>query len=171
MKVTGYRIQHALKELEQARDLAHKQFTDNVMQFDSAQERVELPELFARYTTLEGKIAKLQVQQALYNLATKVEVMGGTMSLHEAVKLVGGAGRAEKMWRNVAQGEARSRYHSQETTRTKDVEYAKRAVSVADAVKHAKVATRMAASLRQAIQLGNAAEVDLEGLDSSLLES
>jgi len=173
MKVTGYRIQHALRELEASRELAHQQFTENVMQFESQEDKLELPEVFARFTTLERKIAKLQIQQATYNLAVQVEVLGSTMSLHEAVKLVGGAGRAEKMWRDVVKGNASksNRYSYGSETRSKDQEYAKRSISVSDALGHAKLASKTAGALRQAIQVGNATEVELEGLDPALLES
>lgn len=172
MKVTGYKIQHALRELESARELAHTQFTENVMQFDSQEEKLELPEVFARFTTLESKIAQLQVQQANYNLSVKVDVLGSSMTLHQAVKLVGGAGRAEKMWRDVVKGSASksNRYSYGAETRSKDQEYAKRSISVAEALGHAKLASRTAAALRQAIQLGNASEQELD-LDPSLLES
>lgn len=173
MKVTGYRIQHALRELESARELAHQQFTENVMQFESQEDKLELPEVFARFTTLERKIAKLQIQQAIYNLTVQVEVLGSTMSLHEAVKLVGGAGRAEKMWRDVVKGKTtNSRYsYGEATARDKNHEYAKRSISVVDALGHAKLASKTAGALRQAIQVGNATEVELEGLEPSLLES
>ena len=172
MKVTGYRIQHALRELEASRELAHQQFTDNVMTFESQEDKLELPEVFARFTALERKVARLQIFQANYNLSVQVQVGGETMSLHEAVKLVGGAGRAEKMWRDVVKGnKANSRYNYGDNSRSKDQEYAKRSISVADALGHAKVAARTAAALRQAIQVGNATELDLEGLDNSLLES
>lgn len=173
MKVTGYRIQHALRELEAARELAHQQFVENVMQFESQEEKLELPEVFARFTALERKVARLQIFQANYNLSVQVQVGGETMSLHEAVKLVGGAGRAEKMWRDVVKGNKSNPYSrfSGSETRSKDQEYAKRSVSVADALGHAKLAARTAASLRQAIQVGNASELELQGLEPSLLES
>ncbi len=172
MKVTGYRIQHALRELEAARELAHQQFVENVMQFESQEDKLELPEVFARFTALERKIARLQIFQANYNLAVQVNVGSETMSLHEAVKLVGGAGRAEKMWRDVVKGKTANPYSRfSEGTRSKDQEYAKRSVSVNEALGHAKLASKTAAALRQAIQVGNATELDLEGLDASLLES
>lgn len=174
MKVTGYRIQHALRELEQAREVASQQFRDNIMQFESQDEKLELPEVFAQFTSLERKIAKLQVQQALYNLAVTVNVMGENMTLHEAVKLVGGAGRAEKMWRDVVKGNHASRTRSlfgNDTVRSKDQEYAKRSIGVNEALGHAKLAAKTASALRQAIQLGNATEIDLQGLEPSLLES
>lgn len=171
MKVTGYKLQHSLRELEQARELAAQQFGENIMQFESQEDKLELPEVFARFTSLEKKIAQLQVEQARYNLAVTVNVLGESMSLHQAIKLVGGAGRAEKMWRDVVKGNRVSRLYGGDTTRSKDQEYAKRSVSIADAVGQSKHASRVASALRQAIQLGNATEVELESLHPSLLES
>ena len=171
MKVTGYKLQYALKELEQSRDVAAGQFGDNIMQFESQEEKPDLKELFASYTALERSITKVQVAQATYNLGVTVTVLGENMSLHEAVKLVGGAGRAEKMWRDIVKGQKCNRYYAAETTRAQGVEYAKRAVSTADAMAQAKQAARVAGALRQAIQLGNATELEVEGLDPTLFES
>jgi len=171
MLVNGYKLQHSLRELEQTREVLAQQFSDNVMQFESQEEKLELREVFARFTSLEKKVAQVQVAQARYNLAVQVNVLGETMSLHEAVKLVGGAGRAEKMWREVVKGQKTSRLYGGDTTRTKDVEYAKRSISVSDAFGQAKHAAKVASALRQAIQLGNATDLELEGLEPSLLES
>jgi hypothetical protein len=173
MKINGYVLQHAIRELESAREVAAQQFASNILQFESQEDKLELPEVFARFTTLESKIAQVQCAQARYNLAVQVEVLGQAMSLHQAVKLVGGAGRAEKMWKTVVKGgeQTNHRYYSQETSRTKENEYAKRSISVANALAHAKHAAKLASALRQAIQLGNATDLDLEGLDAATLES
>lgn len=169
MKVTGYKIQHKLKELEQLKEVSAQQFNDNIMQFESQNEKMELPEVFATYTALEKRIARLQAAQCLYNLSVDVNVLGETMTLLEAVKLVGGAGRSEKMWKDVVKGN-RARHHGYgEQTRSKDQEYAVRSVSVADAVGFAQQATKIAGSLREAIQVGNATEVELD-LDEKLFE-
>lgn len=170
MKITGYKLQHAIRELEQAREVAAQQFADNIMQFESQDDKQELPEVFARFTTLEKKIAQLQVAQANYNLAVQVNVLGEIMPLHQAVKLIGGAGRSEKMWRDVVKGQRTNKYYSPENTRSKDQEYAKRSISVTDAVGAAKHSAKVASALRQAIQLGNATEIELS-LEPSLLES
>lgn len=169
MKVTGYKIQHKLKELEQLKEVAAQQFNDNIMQFESQNEKMELPEVFASYTTIEKKIAKLQGAQCQYNLAVNVNVLGEDMSLLEAVKLVGGAGRSEKMWKDVVKGN-RTRHHGYgEQTRSKDQEYAVRSVSINDAVGFAQQSTKIAGALREAIQVGNATEVELD-LDETLFQ-
>lgn len=167
MKVTGYKIQHKLKQLEQLKEVAAQQFNDNIMQFDSVEEKLDLREVFANYTELEKRISRLQSVQGLYNLDVQVNVLGESMSLMEAVKLIGGAGRAEKMWKDVVKGDRSRRALYSEQTRSKDQEYAKRSISVADAVAFAQQATKVASALREAIQVGNAVEVEIE-LDEAL---
>lgn len=169
MNITGYKIQHKLKELEQLKEVASQQFNDNIMQFESQNEKIELPEVFAKYTSLEKKIARLQAAQCLYNLSVNVNVLGETMTLLEAVKLIGGAGRSEKMWKDVVKGN-RTRHHMYtEQTRSKDQEYAVRSVSISDSVGFAQQATKIAGALREAIQVGNATAIELD-LDETLFE-
>lgn len=167
MKVTGYKIQHKLKELEQLKEVSAQQFNDNIMQFESQAEKLDLKDVFATYTSLEKRIARLQAAQCLYNLSVDVNVLGEKMTLLEAVKLVGGAGRSEKMWKDVVKGN-RTRHHMYtEQTRSKDQEYAVRSVGMNDAVGFAQQATKIAGSLREAIQVGNATEIELD-LDETL---
>ena len=167
MKVTGYKIQHKLKELEQLKEVNAQQFNDNIMQFESQSEKLELPEVFASYTTVEKKIARLQAAQCKYNIAVEVGVLGEKMSLLEAVKLVGGAGRSEKMWKDVVKGNKLRHHGYGEQTRSKDQEYAVRSVTIGDAVLFAQQATKVAGALREAIQVGNATEIEID-LDEAL---
>jgi hypothetical protein len=167
MKVTGYKIQHKLKELEQLKEVAAQQFNDNIMQFESAEEKLDIREVFANYTGLEKRISRLQAAQCLYNLSVDVNVLGEKLTLLEAVKLIGGAGRSEKMWKDVVKGNKTRHHMYSEQTRSKDQEYAKRSVSVSDAVGLAQQATKVAGALREAIQVGNATEVELD-LDETL---
>jgi hypothetical protein len=167
MKITGYKLQHKLKELEQLKEVFAQQFNDNIMQFESQNEKLELPEVFGDYTAVEKRISKLQAAQCAYNMAVKVNVLGDSMSLLEAVKLIGGAGRSEKMWKDVVKGN-RSRHHGYgEQTRDKTSEYAVRSVTIGDSVKFAQQAAKIAGALREAIQTGNANEIELD-LDETL---
>jgi hypothetical protein len=170
MKVNGYRLQHALRELEHAREVAASQFSDNVLQFKSAENPVDIRQVFARFTTLEKKIAETQTAQTQYNLNVQVNVMGKEMPLLQAVKLVGGAGRAEKMWRDTVKGKKNDPYGRYAADqRNKDTEYAVLSVVQDEALKHAQQASRIASALREAIQVGNATEVEVEGLDETSL--
>ena len=56
MKITGYKLQHKLKELEQLKEVFAQQFNDNIMQFESQNEKLELPEVFGDYTAVEKRI-------------------------------------------------------------------------------------------------------------------
>lgn len=167
MKVTGYKLQHKIKELEQLKEVASQQFNDNIMQFESQAEKVELPDIFASYTSIEKKIARLQEAQARYNLAVQVNILGESMNILQAVKLVGGAGRSEKMWKDVVKGNRTRHQMYGEQTRSKDQEYAVRTISITDSVGFAQQATKIAGALRQAIQVGNATEIELD-LDETL---
>jgi hypothetical protein len=168
MKITGYKIQHKLKELEEAKEVTAQQFNDGILQFASQAEKTDIREVFARYTSLERNIAALQTLQAQYNLQVNVSVLGETMPLHQAVKLVGGAGRSQKMWKEVVKGKKNARYSfSEPDGRNKDTEYASRSVPMEEALKHSQHASRLAGSLREAIQVGNATEIELN-TDESL---
>lgn len=171
MKLTGYKLQHKLKQLEQLKEVYAQQFTENIMQFESNDEKLVLAEVFANYTSVEKKIAKIQAAQTQYNLNVKVNVLGEDMSLLEAVKLVGGAGRSEKMWKDVVKSGSGStiRHRFTEATRSKDQEYAKKAISTEEAIKHSQLATKVASSLREVIQTANATEIELN-LDETLFE-
>lgn len=162
MKITGYKIQHKLKQLEQLKEVAAQQFNDNIMQFESQDDKGDLRDLFASYTSLEKKISQLQTAQCQYNMNVTVNVLGENMSLLNAVKLVGGAGRAEKMWKDVVKGTRSVRSMYSESSRSKDQEYAKRSVSIKEAVEFAQQATKVASALREAIQVGNASEIEID---------
>jgi hypothetical protein len=73
------------------------------------------------------------------------------------------------MWRETVKGKKNDRYSFSDASRTKDTEYAVRSISVEEAMKHAQHAARVASALREAIQVGNATEIELDGLDEASL--
>lgn len=165
MLVTGYKIQQAIRRHTSSLEIANKQFVEGVTYFPSC-EKPDILKLFESYAEHEAAIAELQVAQALYNLRVTVTATAsdGTekrMSLHEAVKRVGGAGRGEKMWRTAAKGGGNDRYCNKDE-RSKENEYAVPAMNPTDCLQQANRAGRYAGSLREAIQLGNATEFDIE---------
>lgn len=169
MEVTGYMFRHTLRELTHQRDIAAGQFSEALYAFEG-DETPSPVDLMQTYRDCEDRIARLQTAQQEYNLLVKVEVQGRTMSLSEAVKRVGGAGRAEKMWRSCAKDNGRPRYGGRDLTRKADEERAQRQVSITDAMNHAKVAAKFASALRMAIETGNATKVEIEGLDPALFD-
>lgn len=160
MKVTGYRLQHAIREAVHERDVLAAQFGDNTKQFPSSPTRVDLQDVYHRYSDVERRIAELQVLQARYNLNVQVVVLHDTVPLMLAVKQVGGAGRGEKMWRDAAGTRKRDRYRDDE--RQRDTEYAEPSVPLETCMQQARDAHRWASALREAIQVGNATMLDME---------
>jgi hypothetical protein len=169
MEVTGYMFRHTLRELTHQRDIAAGQFSESLYAFEG-DDTPHPDDLMSTYSMCEAKIAQLQTAQHEYNLRVKVEVQGREMSLSEAVKRVGGAGRAEKMWRSCAKDNGRDRYSRRETTRKADEERAVRQVSITDAMNRAKAAAKFASALRMAIETGNATKIEIEGLDPALFD-
>jgi len=171
MKITGFQLSYRLKELQDAREIAVSQFNDSLFQFPDEEGAKSTPEALMRLLEeCERKIAILQVAQARYNLAARVEVQGQVMTLHEAVKLVGGAGRIAKMWKEAAKKTTTNPYSFGELSRDKDHEYARRTVSVPECLEYSTRATRWASALRQAIQLANSRELEIEDLEPALFE-
>lgn len=169
MEVTGYKLQHTVRELTHRRDIAASQFSESLYKFEG--DSTPSPTFFMEiYLDCEQKIARLQTAQQRYNLAVEVDVDGNKMTLSEAIKRVGGAGRAEKMWRSCASDKGRDRYHTREITRSKDEIRAERQVSVGTAMELARTAAKFASALRTAIQVGNATTLEVEGLEPSLFE-
>lgn len=170
MKVTGYQLRHAIREAEHMKNLAASHWDDSLFLFEG-EEKATPGLLMAKYDTCEDRLARLQTAQARYNLKVEVDVQGTKMTLCEAVKRVGGAGRAEKMWRTAAGGEKKDRYtQDRERVRNVDEIRAQRAIDVEEALRHASRAAKYAAALRQAIEIGNSTEVKIEDLDPSLFE-
>ena len=174
MIVTGYKFQHALRELGHRRDNAAKQFANSLFAFEEEEGALNPLECMSTFRTCEHKIARLQTAQQEYNLAVLVTIyMGGEntscVTLCEVVKMVGGAGRAEKMWRTCASATGRERYEGRELFRDATQVRAKRQIPVDAAMEQAHEAAKIASAIRTAIAIGNSNEMEVE-LDPSLFE-
>ncbi len=169
MLVTGYRLRHAIKRLEQRRNVAVRQFKDSVYVFEG-ETKTSPDDCMAQFRGCEDKMATLQVAQARYNLMVEVDVLGRKMTLHEAVKRVGGAGRAEKLWREVAEEEQGYGWQASARMRSTDQEYADRVIPVHECLDQADEVAQLANALREAMAMGNAQEIEVEGLEPSLFE-
>lgn len=162
MRISGYQIRAALRNQELNRKIAAQQFKDSLHSFDG-EDKPTPQDMMQRFQRAENAIAHLQVLQSRYNLAVEVIVQDVKMTLHEAVKLVSGANRAEKMWRDAAHKKPTRRgYYENDLKRSTDDIFAERTVSVDEAAQRAKDAGAYAAALREQIQLGNAISLDLE---------
>ena len=169
MMVTGYRLREAIKSWELRRNTAVKQFEQARWVFEG-EENPSLEELASAARQAESAIAILQTAQASYNLSITITVADEPMTLCQAVKLVGGAGRIEKLWRSAAAGEdSRYAYGVNRMVRQRDQEMAKPAVTPLEAISKTDAAAKYANALRSAVALGNAEERELE-LPAELLE-
>lgn len=162
MKVTGYKLLQAINEQRQQRDAAAARFNGSIMSFPN-EKRQKPQKVYDDFIFAEQQLAKLQVAQARYNLSVDVKVGFDTMTLHEAIKRVGGAGRGEKMWRT-ASTPREDKYSYREETRDKDAVVMERQISYEAADELRKAAGKNAAALREAIAVGNATvrELDIE---------
>jgi hypothetical protein len=165
VKVTGYQLQSAIKELQESRDLLQKQFEGSLHKFEDEKKRdpIELASEIERY---ERRIADLQAAQGVYNARVNVSIEGQQMTLLSAVKQVGGANRIVNLWKGVAGANAKDAdiygYSRRERmVRSKEQEVAKETVSADKAIELVQTASKRARALRSAIQFGNAVEIDL----------
>ncbi len=169
MKTTGYALREAIKQHELRRDAAARNFNDTLRVFQG--ETKEAPDaVVAEIQRAEVAIAKLQTAQGRYNLSVLVTFDGGQITLSEAIKLVGGIARIEKMWRS-ASGPKEDRYgYREELVRDPNQIRATPGITPKDAVKRASEAGKRAGALRQAIATGNAVSIEIESLDPALFE-
>lgn len=173
MKINGYQLRGALKSRQLELATVLSQFNESLYKFEGETKRSP-DEIAAEITRLEKEVAAIQTIQARYNMLVGVKVPDKdgekSMLLMEAVKIVGGAGRMSKLWRNAASGKKTDRYDFDNAkTRDKDREYATQQLTKDQRLAHAKDAEKYANALRNAIGVGNSEIIDLENIDASLL--
>jgi hypothetical protein len=159
MKVTGYKLQHAIRELEQYKELLTSKFEASLRAFPG--EFKDPTGVMRLLQETEEKLVILQDTQARYNQTVQISVLNEKVSLSRAVKAVGGVGRIEKMWRTAAQGK-RNPWGGDELIRNPTEVRAASTIEPEDALAAAKVVSKRAAALREAIQVGNATEVEID---------
>lgn len=169
MKITGYKLREAIKMWELRRKMANDNFEKSLYAFDGeAKENVQT--VIENFKHADQVIANLQTAQAKYNLYIDVSVLGEQMTLCEAVKRVGGAGRVEKLWRTAATDKKERYGYDRTLVRNSDEVYAKRTISLHAAGEYAAKASKVAGALRAAIATANSKEVDIEGLNPELFD-
>jgi hypothetical protein len=172
MEITGYALRDALKQWELKLAASTKAFSASLHRFKDEADKKTPQEVVDDMLTAERAIVALQVVQQKYNLSVAVNVQGEAMTLAEAIKHVGAAGKIEKMWKNVAVGKAESRYSSYEdpTIRNNDPNQ-ERAVPVMksdEVLALTTQASRRASAFRSAIATANACVQDIPNLDLKL---
>lgn len=169
MKVTGYQIREALKEWRLKKDLAAESFRDSLFAFSGETCSVTPSEYMQIYEKAESAIVALQEAQISYNMAVTVKLGDSTITLANAIKRIGGIGRAAKMWRDARNQKVSKDYLGGRTlVRDKDEEFASKVISDDEITKKLTKKVREENQLRAAIAAANAREIDLD-LDASLL--
>lgn len=166
LKVTGYKIREALRRWNLKRDVAYRSFKDCLKRFpDEVKPNPE--DVMQEFKKIDHTIALLQVAQDSYNLAIKIDYCGNTVSLSLGVKLIGGAGRVDGMWREVV-APKEDKYGTRDDVRSAgDVRVVSNILREV-AVKLSEASSQYAAQLRNAVAAANAKEVeiDVEGLEA-----
>lgn len=168
MKVTGNKIREALRRAVFRRQILDQQFSTTLYAFEGEQKAT--PQATAEeFQKADSDVAMLQAIQQYFNQNTIVKTSDGKMPLALAIKLIGGAGRVEKMWREAAGGGKKDRYayDGERKTRNKDEIRAELQVTPEESLKKADKAARRASSLREAIADGNAKEMKIDNEDVS----
>lgn len=172
MQITGYKLRAALKSLEMQIEAATRNFTDSLVKFPT-EAKPTPDEAMNLLVGLETRVAKFQAAQAVYNTKVLVDVLGNGMTLAEAVKRNGMAGRTVALWKKAsgAVSPTQRRYEPALYGDAKFVEegkvYQVRTISDMEAIKRAVAAEKFASALRGAIAEGNATQVELD-LDPTL---
>jgi len=171
MKTTGNMLRDGIALHSLRRDTAQRGFDGTLKAFPG--EAKESPQqVMARIERAELAICSLQEAQMRFNLAVKVDVDGmGPMTLAYAIKIVGGAGKIEKMWKSVASPQ-KDRYggYNHDDVRDPTKVVAGPTVTTAEAVEYAITAAKRSSALRAAISKGNLQMVEIEDLNPALFE-
>jgi hypothetical protein len=165
MKINGYQLREAIKRLSLSRDAFLSQFKDSLYTFEKEQTNLSPIKLMYLLEKAEYQTAIVEEAQQKFNQIVTVSVQNETMTLARAVKLVGGAARREKLWKEVIV--PKNRYGLLEPvmlTRNKDSEYAIPTISKEEALLQSHDASIFASSLRNAIAKGNNAEIERIGI-------
>jgi hypothetical protein len=167
MKVSGYMLREAIKEQTLKSDTASSLFDDSLRAFPS-EVKSKPQEVVDSFLEAEEAVAKLQTLQAEYNLKVFLTFEGATLTLTQAVKMVGGLARAEKMWRSAANPKKDRYSFSDNAERDPSKERSTPQVSQEDAALLSSRLARRAGRLRAAIATANAIEIEMD-FDSALL--
>lgn len=165
MTVNGYQIREAIKRWMLLRDTVQSQFKDSLHTFgDDELDKKSPVEIMKLFETADYNVARLEQIQQKFNQIVMVPVQEKSIPLALAVKLVGGAGRREKMWREAAVPKKDRYSYRDELSRNKDTEYARPTLPQNKCLEFSQKSSVYASSLRNAIAKGNSNEVSAESI-------
>lgn len=168
MEITGYKLRAAIQNWTLIRETAVSQFKGSLRKF-KGEDKYPPDVVMKDIREAEEFVARLQTAQARYNLDVMIDVEDARMSLCQAVKMIGGAGRIANLWKDAThEGGTRDMFGKHTFHRDKDDEYAERTITVEDALRGASEAQQFFTALRAAVAQGNAEKRDIEGLTPEL---
>ena len=161
MEVNGYQLRDALTRANLERHVAEQQFTNCLTAFEG-EEKSPPDEVVKNYEKANEKVCTLQALQEWYNQQVPVIIMGKQMTLALAIKLKDGACRVENMWRQATNDTSDPfGYSRREMARSKEQEYARRTISVKDALQRASTSSSYTNAIKAAISKGNLTNVQV----------
>ena len=160
-EVNGNQLRDALTRAHLERHVAEQQFASCLTAFEG-EEKSAPDEVVANYEKAYEKACRLQSLQEWYNQNVLVNVMGKQMTLALAIKLKDGACRVENMWRQATNDTSDPfGYSRREMARSKEQEYARRTISVKDALQRASTSSSYTNAIKAAISKGNLTNVQV----------
>ena len=170
MNTNGFLLREAIRRWELRRDTFIKAFPTTLYKFEN-ESKANPEETAKAFLDAETAIAKLQCSQSRYNLKVVVNVFDEKITLCEAVKRLGGAGRIEKLWREAVSPKQERYSYNDPTERDSTKERASWVMDAKGIINRANKAGAFVGALRAAIAKGNGTDVDVSeiGLDPTLL--
>lgn len=165
MKLNGYMLREALRNLELRKDMLRSEVTSNLYTF--AAHPPDVVGTAEELLNVEKDLAEIQSVQARYNCEVSVIVEGRSMKLIEAVKLIGGASRMESLWRKAAETYLSNTGRGYGVpTKVADSVEATRTLSAEQLLKVTKDAVAFHSALRSAIAEANSRMMDMDVRES-----
>ena len=155
MEVNGYQLRDALTRANLERHVAEQQFANCLTAFEG-DEKPSPDEVVKNYEKAYEKVCSLQALQEWYNQQVPVTIMGKQMTLALAIKLKDGASRVENMWRQATNDTPDPfGYSRRETARSKEQEYARRTITIKEALQRAVSSSGYTTAIKNAIAQAN----------------
>lgn len=170
MEVNGFQIREALKRWERRKKTADSLFKETLWSFEDAGKAPDSRKVAEEYKRSDLAVARLQELQQKFNSQVNLDVLGQKMTMALAIKILGGAGRLEKMWSGAVTDQGGDRYYRRENSRKADDIYACRTVSQEDCAKLADEAAHFSSALRNAIAVGNTQKVSIGDVPKDIFE-
>lgn len=168
MKVTGYKLQQAIRACNLQIEVLNSQRQQSVFAFEG-ESREDVPQIQERLEQEENRLVKLQELQAQYNLVNKVNYEGKNVSLLYLVKGLGAVARAEKFFRSVmSAGAEHTSWDRYDLRRNADEQVASKTITDQDAMKLCTRYGARSAKIRELIQVANSRECELQVEDGLL---